>query len=337
MTSLDTALTPGDLTLELDEPDLARGVFGRLYDVGNIDVSPEPGGEFAWNWRISPRGAATLIRGHSRAGSVTVAGVPPFYVLVLVEAGNVKLTSGGHHASVVPNVSGAMVNANTEVSTSMCPGTRTINVRIDQAALVSHLSALVGTPVTTPLSFEAPIDLRSEHGADVLRLAQVLADAVARPDTPLGSPHVIAHLREALFGLLLTGQKSTTSHFFQKAAQRVNPRAVKLAEEILDARAADPISIAEVARLVGISLRSLERSYKEARGRTLRDFLKMRRLELAHRRLVTAAPGATVTQVLYASGFSHPGEFSRAYRERFGTSPSETLRRALNNEVVLIS
>lgn len=81
-----------------------------------------------------------------------------------------------------------------------------------------------------------------------------------------------------------------------------------------------------MADLTGIGLRSLERSFKATRGYSLRDFLKTQRLELAHRRLRSAGPGTTVTQVLYASGFSHPGEFSLAYRKRYGETPSETLR-----------
>lgn len=332
----DKLLTPSDLKVQIQEPDSARNMFGRLYDVTNIDVHPDSGGDFAWEWLVSARGAATVIQGHARKGAATLGGAPPFYVITLVQDGCIDLLpSRGRHIAVLPQQNGALTNANTEVSTFTRTGTRTINVRIDPTALASHLTTLVGAPMSLPIQFDPHVDLRSDRGLDLLRLAHLFADAAARPDQPLGSPHVLAHLREALFGMLLTGQPSTASHFFQRPAPLTNARAVKIAEDILEARAAEPISIAEVANLTGISLRSLERSYKEARGQSLRDFLKSRRLELAHRRLVAAAPGTTVTQVLYASGFSHPGEFSRAYRQRFGVAPSETLRRALHTDMTL--
>lgn len=85
-------------------------------------------------------------------------------------------------------------------------------LRLDPRAPMSHLTALVGMEVHIPLVFDTQLNRRGDCGADVLRLAQVLCIAASRPDTPLGSPHVIAHLREAMFSALLTGQSSTVSH-----------------------------------------------------------------------------------------------------------------------------
>ena len=47
------------------------------------------------------------------------------------------------------------------------------------------------------------------------------------------------------------------------------------------------------------------------------------RAELAD---LTGAPGVKVTEVAMKWGFHHLGRFSAAYRQRFGESPSETLR-----------
>ncbi|MFJ9009929.1 helix-turn-helix domain-containing protein [Streptomyces canus] len=42
-----------------------------------------------------------------------------------------------------------------------------------------------------------------------------------------------------------------------------------------------------------------------------------------------AAPGTTtVTEVAHVWGFVHLGRFARRYRERYGESPSQTLRAA---------
>ena len=50
-------------------------------------------------------------------------------------------------------------------------------------------------------------------------------------------------------------------------------------------------------------------------------------MELARARLGSGAATA-VTEVALACGFEHLGRFSTRYRDRFGESPSETLRRA---------
>lgn len=321
-----------DRKIQLTEPDLARNMFNRLYSATSIDVHRDEERRFAWTWALQPIGPVTLIQGHAIQGSAAIAGAIPYYVLVLVQNGTIDLSSLQHQMSVVRDQSAALINTDTETFTFTRPGTKTLNLRIEPSALTSHASALMGTPVSTLPRFHVPLDLRHGSGADILRLSQLLRDAMARPDTPMGSPHVVAHLREGLLGVLLMGPENTLRSFLQKPAPPIDTRAVKHVEEILAARAAEPISIAEIAAQTGISLRSLERSYKAARGCTLRSFLKERRLELAHQRLCAATPGTTVAQILYASGFSRPGEFSHAYRQRFGVAPSETLQRVLRED-----
>ena len=51
------------------------------------------------------------------------------------------------------------------------------------------------------------------------------------------------------------------------------------------------------------------------------------RLDRAHRDLQAADPSLdTVMAIAGRWGFSHPGRFSSAYKEAFGTPPSHTLR-----------
>ncbi len=320
---------PAAHTIQLTEPDLAREMFSRLYSATSIDIHRDAERQFAWVWTLRPNGPITVIQGHARLGFASVGGEIPYYVLALVQEGTLDLSSSKNQTRVICGQSAALINANTEALAFTPMGTKTLNIRIDPLALMSHASALAGTPVSTLPTFHVPLDLRHGSGADILRLAQLLRDAMERPDTPMGSPHVVAHLREALIGTLLLGQENTLRPLLQKPPPVTNTRAIKHVEEILAARAPEPISMTEIAAQTGIGLRSLERSYKAARGGTLRTFLRERRLELAHQRLCAATPGMTVAQVLYASGFSRPGEFSQAYQRRFGVAPSETLRRAL--------
>ncbi|MEZ4309105.1 MAG: helix-turn-helix transcriptional regulator [Polyangiaceae bacterium] len=317
-----------DTHLLLGDPDRGRAIFGRLYEVAKIDIHRDRDRNFLWDWDIRARGTLTVIRGHARAGEATVAGTPAYSVLVLVTRGCVDLTRSGSLVQVVPGVTGSLVTAGEDVATFTHQATRTLNLRIEPAALHSHATALLGAPPRGSLLLDPRIDLRKGSGPDLLRLANLVADASAHPGTPLGSPHVLAHLREALYGALLTGHSGALRDRLEKPALPVNTRHVRMAEEILAARASEPVAIGDIAKDIGVSLRSLERSFKATRGYSLRDFLKSQRLDLAHRRLRAAPPGTTVTQVLHASGFGHPGEFSRAYRQRFGEAPSDTLRGA---------
>jgi len=90
----------------------------------------------------------------------------------------------------------------------------------------------------------------------------------------------------------------------------------------------EPITTADLARVAGVSARTVQTAFRDHRGCSPKEFLKERRLELAHLTLLAARPGATVTAIAHDCGLQHLGQFSVDYRRRFGESPSETLRRA---------
>jgi transcriptional regulator GlxA family with amidase domain len=57
-------------------------------------------------------------------------------------------------------------------------------------------------------------------------------------------------------------------------------------------------------------------------------YVRTARLERARQDLVSAPPGAQVTDIALRWGFNHVGRFSTAYRKRYGESPLQTLRAA---------
>lgn len=103
---------------------------------------------------------------------------------------------------------------------------------------------------------------------------------------------------------------------------------VRMAEEIMRARSDEPLSMAEVAREVGVGLRSLQLAFIETRAMGPRDVLLRMRLERARERLLAARPTDSVTGIAMDCGFAHLGRFPAAYRTAFGELPTETLARA---------
>jgi transcriptional regulator GlxA family with amidase domain len=102
---------------------------------------------------------------------------------------------------------------------------------------------------------------------------------------------------------------------------------VKRAQEYMVANAHRAITVAEVARATGVTVRALHAAFRaHGAGSPLR-FLRERRFEVARARLL-APSAASVTDVAVASGFEHLGRFSVEYEKRYGESPTQTLRRA---------
>jgi AraC-like DNA-binding protein len=131
-------------------------------------------------------------------------------------------------------------------------------------------------------------------------------------------------IEEFLLDLILRATPALTE-------ERVFPAAwlrVRLAEEIMRARSDEPLSMAAVAREIGVGLRSLQLAFLEVRAMGPRDVLLQMRLERARERLLSARPSDTVTSIALDCGFTHLGRFPAAYRMAFGELPTETLARS---------
>lgn len=109
-----------------------------------------------------------------------------------------------------------------------------------------------------------------------------------------------------------------------KPAGGADPR-VAQAIRAMEAQIEAPPSVAEIAAAVGLTPRRLETLFRAAYATTPGAFFLEVRLQAAQRMLVdTRHPLALVAA---RTGFSSPATFARAFRRRFGQTPS-ALRRA---------
>ncbi|MEH2506477.1 AraC-like DNA-binding protein [Bradyrhizobium sp. AZCC 1578] len=84
-----------------------------------------------------------------------------------------------------------------------------------------------------------------------------------------------------------------------------------------------PVYSGELARNVGVSVRTLHDAVQRHQGMSLHQYLRLRRLWLVRQRLLAGM--GSVKACALACGFWHLGDFARSYRLQFGESPSETL------------
>ncbi len=104
-------------------------------------------------------------------------------------------------------------------------------------------------------------------------------------------------------------------------------RQMHRAEEILREDFREPLTISRIARQVGVSARSLQHAFRAHRSAGPLETLARIRLENARLRLLNAKPFDRVSHIALDCGFTHLGRFSILYRENYGETPSETLRR----------
>ena len=109
-------------------------------------------------------------------------------------------------------------------------------------------------------------------------------------------------------------------------------------EEFLTANPDRPLYLTEICAAIGVAERTLRASCEEHLGMGPIRFLTLRRMHLAHCALLRADPSkSTVTRIVTNHGFWELGRFSVTYRELFGESPSETLRRPAEQTAIKLN
>ncbi|MDE1187858.1 MAG: helix-turn-helix domain-containing protein [Pantoea sp.] len=97
--------------------------------------------------------------------------------------------------------------------------------------------------------------------------------------------------------------------------------AVRLMEETVE----QPLSLARLARRVGLSARHLQGLFQQGMGVAPHVHYLALRLNAARRKVIETP--ASFADIAAATGFNSASAFSRSYRAQFGESPSESRRR----------
>lgn len=136
-------------------------------------------------------------------------------------------------------------------------------------------------------------------------------------------PELAARIGDALgIGVLRSGEERQRIPFVTAPGER-HPR-LNDALLLMEANIEDPLTTEEIAGLVGVSRRQLERLFRQYLGAMPSKYYLGLRLSKARMQLQRTSK--SIVQVSLACGFSSAAHFSNAYRERFGVTPREERR-----------
>lgn len=107
---------------------------------------------------------------------------------------------------------------------------------------------------------------------------------------------------------------------------------LRLARDLLEREDEVPLSIADVARRVGVNPTTLQQQFRAVFGQTMFAVSRESRLQRAKDALER---GLTVGQAAYLAGYGSPANFSTAFKSRFGVSPK--FAKAMQRRTIVVS
>jgi AraC-like DNA-binding protein len=193
--------------------------------------------------------------------------------------------------------------------------------------LADHLGGFLGRDHDPPLRFHsvggpalAPASLVERTWRHV---CAVLDDTAAEGLHPLAA----RSLEESLLTSILLGLPHTATPELAEPPRRVPHHLAGFVREWVEAHHHRPIGASDIAEAAGIGVRQLQAICRAQWGLTPTQLLRGVRLDHARAALRSAPPGLrTVSDVATAAGYLHLSRFAAHYRQRFGETPTETLR-----------
>lgn len=203
-----------------------------------------------------------------------------------------------------------------------------IILRIDRTALEKMYGLIVGGFPTGPLRFEDVISL--EHGPmqSIWRMIKMIADDLLENEGSIfQNEFAIQHMEQSILYALLNSGLFPQQHTRSQLMTEIAPHQIRVVEEYIHAHVADPITIGQLVDVAGISARTLFDNFKKFRGVTPMRYIKDLRMQCVRERLVNPKAGDSVTSVAMSWGFAQLGRFAAVYKQEYGESPSQTLKR----------
>lgn len=231
-----------------------------------------------------------------------------------------RLESRGRSGTVVSEPGSATVfRADTpNLITRWEASCSVLGIKFDRDHLEREADRILGGPLRPRLDLPEHIDLTGS-AQEWRRLVAGLSDQLSSGATMLTNPLVSQQLAGAV----------TTAFVLAVMPDELSSVAPRpgMVRRVVNALRDDPgraWTAADMAEIAGTSVRRLQESFAEYVGSSPSVCLRDIRLDRAYEDL--RAGDTTVADVAFRWGFTHPGRFAAAFRQRYGKTPADVLR-----------
>jgi AraC-like DNA-binding protein len=319
------ASVPG--TVYFDNVDVvrARDILNRFYHP--MSIGTPDGAELKLGVEMIQLGPLTVGHLTFQNSATLVSPEAGAYHVTLPTAGLIRARRDGQEVTASPATALAF-RPGDRLHLWHEPNSAELDVRIERRALEDELAALLGHPVESPIDLAPTFDLTGGPAHSWSRLIRLLRDELEHETSLIYQPLIAEQLcSSVLSGLLLSVPHRYRDELVAPSAGGP-PRAVQRVIEAIHEEPEQAFTVRDLATTAGMSVRSLQEGFRRHVGCAPMTYLQQIRLGRVREALLEGDPArVTVAAVAHRWGFAHLGRFASAYRERFGESPSESLRR----------
>ncbi|WP_179404475.1 AraC family transcriptional regulator [Burkholderia guangdongensis] len=204
---------------------------------------------------------------------------------------------------------------------------RKIIVAIPRPALRQVLEGLLQRPLDAALTFEPQMNAADGDQAAWWRMVKFLLAEMGAAGPLLNHQQMAVDLEQVLIKGLLLSQPHNYSQALAEAMRPACPHYLLRAKQFIHDNASENIALEDIERAAGVSRYKLFDGFREHFGLAPMAYLKWHRLEAVRREMLTDCSERNVSSIAMNWGFSHLGRFSNDYKQLFGETPSQTLKR----------
>ena len=221
---------------------------------------------------------------------------PGAYGINIPLAGHiVSVTRSGEEVVSTPGLATICPPDTPTVITEWSSSCEIIGFRVDREYVQREMDRVLAQPGR---KLPAQLDLRSGAGADWFRLVRAIADQSLHDNTLVHSEQVAEQLCGAVTTALILAAVPDESD----SPAGMRPRIVKRAIDAIHQDPARRWTAADLAELVGVSVRRMQQGFHECVGMTPMEYLADVRLEFVHADLIGNDSSETVSDIAIRSG-----------------------------------
>lgn len=244
--------------------------------------------------------------------------------LVLPLAGSVVKHDGAQSFRVC-NGSAFFIHPEQAVDVDFNRDSVSAIIAVDGAKLNSMFRATLGPLGSPELRFPDVINLRRGVGLSIANLARLIITELRDEKTLFSRGITSKSIEENLLLSLINVANSSQPPGLRSAC---TSKLLRAALDYIHAHLQNEISVTDLARFTGVSIRKLQYDFQNAFGISPNALIrheKLKRIRTELERMEESS--SSVAEVAARWSYFDRSYFTRIYKNEFGETPSETLRR----------